>query len=53
MIRGDPYQIATFLKKYKKKLFSSFIVEIIIFYFYIKYSTRNNYNPFKIQLFIF
>ena len=32
---------------------SSFFVEIIIFYIYIKYLTRNKYYPFQIQIFIF
>ena len=30
----------------------SFFDEIIISYIYIKYSTRNKYNPFEIQIFI-
>ena len=53
MIRGDPYQIVTIFQVYKMNLFFSFFVEITILDIYIKYSTRNKYYPFEIQIFIF
>ena len=53
MIRRDPYQIVPVFQGYKMNLFSNFFDEITIFDIYIKYSTRNKYYPFKIQIFIF
>ena len=53
MISVDFCQIVPFFQAYKKKLFSIFSHEIIISHIFIKFSTRNKYNPFDIQIFIF
>ena len=42
-----------FFQGYKRKLFSSFVVEILISYIYIKCCTRIKYNLFEIITLIF
>ena len=52
---GTNFKLAHYIhfQGYKKKLFPIFSHEIIISYIFIKYSTRNKYNPFDIQILIF